>query len=189
LQGFSLNLQKFQGDHETRTVSITNAWPLADEFSLDREGFQLVHHKTGVDFYDEAERSTTYEREIEALIRQQTGARKVIVFDHTWRAGDDATRAERAVREPVQMVHNDYTDRWARQRLRDLVGDEEAEELMKGRFAIMNVWRGNRQTVESVPLAFADARSIDPAELIAFERRSEDRIGEIQHLAHNPNQH
>lgn len=179
---------QYEGDHEQRTVTITDAWPLADELSLDREGFQLVHHKTDVDFYDEAERTTTYESEIEALIRQQTGARKVIVFDHTLRAGDDNTRAERAVREPVQMVHNDYTDRSARQRLRDLVGDAEAEELMKGRFAIMNVWRGNRQTVESMPLAFADARSIDPADLISVERRSEDRIGEIQHLVDNPNQ-
>ena len=68
-------------------------------------------------------------------------------------------------------------------------GNAEAEELMKGRFAIMNVWRGNRQTVESMPLAFADARSLDPADLIPVERRSEYRIGEIQHLVHNPDQH
>lgn len=179
----------YEGDHETREVEITNAWPLADELSVDREGFQLVHHHTDVDFYDDAERTTTYETEIENLIKQTTGAKRVIVFDHTLRAGDEGTRSERVVREPVQMVHNDYTDRSARQRLRDLVGDEEAAELMKGRFAIMNVWRGNRQKIENMPLAFADARTIDPADLIPVERRSEDRIGEIQHLAHNPAQH
>lgn len=179
----------YEGDHETRRVEITNAWPLADELSVDREGFQLMHHHTGVDFYDDAERTTTYERQIENLIIQTTGAKRVIVFDHTLRAGDEGTRSERAVREPVQMVHNDYTDRSARQRLRDFIGNAEAEELMKGRFAIMNVWRGNRQTVENMPLAFADARSIDPADLIPVERRSQDRIGEIQHLVHNPGQH
>lgn len=179
---------QYEGDHERRSVEITNAWPIADELSLDREGFQIVHHHTDVDFYDDAERTGTYEREIEELIKKATGARKVIVFDHTLRAGDDDVRSERVIREPVQMVHNDYTDRSARQRLRDLVGDAEAEELMKGRFAIMNVWRGNRKTVESMPLAFADARSIDPADLISVERRSEDRIGEIQHLVHNPDQ-
>lgn len=179
---------RYEGDHETRRVEITNAWPLADELSIDREGFQLVHHHTDVDFYDDAERTSTYERQIEDLIKQTAGAKRVIVFDHTLRAGDRRTRTERAVREPVQMVHNDYTDRSARQRLRDLVGDEEAGKLMKGRFSIMNVWRGNRQTVEDMPLAFADARSIDPADLISVERRSEDRVGEIQHLAHNPNQ-
>lgn len=179
---------RYEGDHETRNVEITNAWPLADELSVDREGFQLVHHHTDVDFYNDAERTTTYETEIENLIKQATGAKRVIVFDHTLRAGDEGTRSERTVREPVQMVHNDYTDRSARQRLRDIVGDSEAEELMKGRFAIMNVWRGNRQTVENMPLAFADARTIDPDDLISVERRSEDRIGEIQHLAHNPKQ-
>lgn len=179
---------QYEGDHETRRVEITNAWPLADELSLDREGFQLVHHHTDIDFYDDGARTTTYETQIENLIKQATGARRVIVFDHTLRAGDEGTRSERAVREPVQMVHNDYTDRSARQRLRDLVGDAEADELMKGRFAIMNVWRGNRQTIESMPLAFTDARSIDPADLIPVERRSEDRIGEIQHLVHNPQQ-
>ena len=180
---------RYEGEHETRIVEITNAWPLADEHSRDREGFQLVHHHTDVDFYDDGERETTYERETETLIRQATGAKRVIVFDHTLRAGDDGTRAERAVREPVQMVHNEYTDRSARQRLRDLVGEAQAEDLMNGRFAIMNVWRGNRQTVESMPLAFADARTIDPADLIPVERRSEDRVGEIQHLVHNPDQH
>lgn len=59
---------------------------------------------------------------------------------------------------------------------------------MKGRFAIMTVWRGNRQTIENMPLAFADARTIDPVDLISVERRSENRVGEIQHLVHNPNQ-
>lgn len=179
---------QYEGDHETRDVEIVSAWPDADELSLDREGFQVVRHRTAVDFYDDAERTTTYEREVESVIKQATGARRVIVFDHTLRAGDDDVRAERAVREPVQMVHNDYTDRSARQRLRDLVGDAEAEELMKGRFAVMNVWRGNRQVIESMPLAFAEAGSIDPADLIPVERRSEERIGEIQHLVHNPDQ-
>jgi len=179
---------RYEGDHETRRVEITNAWPLADELSVDREGFQLVPHYTDVDFYDDVQRTTTYEEKIQELIKQATGARRVIVFDHTLRAGDEGTRAERAVREPAKMVHNDYTDRSARQRLRDLVGDEQAEELMKGCLATMNVWRGNRQTIENMPLAFADARTIDPADLLPVERRSEDRVGEIQHPVHNPAQ-
>ena len=41
---------RYEGEHETRIVEITNAWPLADELNLDREGFQLVHHHTDVDF-------------------------------------------------------------------------------------------------------------------------------------------
>ena len=59
---------------------------------------------------------------------------------------------------------------------------------MQGRVAIITVWRGIGQTVESHPLAFAEARSSDPDDLIPVERRSEERIGEIQHLVHNPAQ-
>ena len=178
----------YEGEHEQHRVAIENVRDRIDDFSLDREGFQLVLHHTAVDFYDDVARTTTYEREIEQLLMQVTGARRVIVFDHTLRAGDESTRVQRVVREPVQMVHNDYTARSGPQRLRDLVGDEEANALLRGRVAIVNVWRGNRKIVQSMPLAIADARSIDPADLVATERRARDRIGEIQHLVHNPGQ-
>lgn len=178
----------YEGEHEQHRVTIENVRDRVDDFSLDREGFQLVLHHTAVDFYDETARTTTYEQEIEQLLKQVTGARRVIVFDHTLRAGDEGTRVARVVREPVQMVHNDYTARSGPQRLRDLVGNEEAEELLRGRVAIVNVWRGNRKVVRSMPLAVADARSIDPADLVATERRARDRIGEIQHVIYNPAQ-
>ena len=178
----------YEGDHEQVTVSIADVRSKADELSLDRHGFALVRHHSEVDFYDEDQRTAVYETEVAELLKRATGARDVIVFDHTIRADDDETRARRRVREPVQMVHNDYTDRSARQRLRDLIGDEPAEELMRRRFAIINVWRGIGGTVETMPLALADARTIDPADLVPVERRAHERTGEIQHLNHNPDQ-
>ncbi len=181
-----LKLHQYEGQHEDRPVRIENVRPRLGEISLDREGFAVVRHATDVDFYDEAQRSGAYEREVEELLKTELGAKKVIVFDHTLRAGDDETRIKRVVREPVQMVHNDYTARSGPQRLRDHVGDVEAEELLKGRMAIVNVWRGNRKPVKSMPLAIADARTIDDADLVSTERRAKDRIGEIQHMVYNP---
>ncbi len=178
----------YEGDHEQVTVSIADVRSMADELSLDRHGFALVRHRSKVDFYDEAQRTAIYETEVAELLKRTIGARDVIVFDHTIRADDDETRTRHLVREPVQMVHNDYTDRSARQRLRDLIGDEPAEELMRRRFAIINVWRGIGGTVETMPLALADARTIDPADLVPVERRAQERTGEIQHLTHNPDQ-
>ncbi len=178
----------YEGDHEQVTVSIADVRAVADELSLDRHGFALVRHRSEVDFYDEDQRTAVYETEVAELLKQATGARDVIVFDHTIRADDDETRARRLVREPVQMVHNDYTDRSARQRLHDLIGDEPAKELMRRRFAIINIWRGIGGTVETMPLALADARTIDPADLVPVERRAQERTGEIQHLNHNPGQ-
>ena len=104
------------------------------------------------------------------------------------RAGAGDTRTRCKVREPVLMARNDHTDRSARQRLRCLVGDEPAEELMRRRFAVVNVWRGIGGTVETMPLALADARTIDPADLVPVERRARERTGEIRHLNHNPGQ-
>ena len=52
----------YEGDHERHTVAIENVRDRVDDFSLDREGFQFALHHTAVDFYDEAQRTTVYER-------------------------------------------------------------------------------------------------------------------------------
>ena len=154
---------RYEGDHEQHAVEITNAWPLADELSLDREGFQVVHHHTDLDIFDEADRTDAYEREIETLIKQATGARHVIVFDHTLRTGDEkSARREETARtgaDGAQRLHRPFRPAASARPRRQRRGGK----LMQGRFAIMNVWRGIDQTVESHPLAFAEARSIDPA--------------------------
>src|ERR671921_742960 len=69
----------------------------------------------------------------DALIKRETGASKVVVFDHTVRTG--ARAVERGLRTPVQSVHNDYTERSGPQRVRDLLPPEEAEVRLKKRYA------------------------------------------------------
>ena len=93
-----------------------------------------------------------------------TGAEKVIVFDHTIRTAERAV--ERGYRAPVQMVHNDYTDKSGPQRVRDLLPPEEAEARLKHRFVEINVWRPIKGPVQAWPLALADAQSIAPAATI-----------------------
>ena len=81
------------------------------------------------------------------------------------------------VREPVLNVHNDYTEWSGPQRVRDLLPGE-AEDLLKRRFAIIQVWRAINQPIQSNPLAIADARSLAPRDLIRAERRYPNRVGE-----------
>ena len=129
------------GKHEAHRATIHNGRPMADEFSLEREGFVLVRHDTRVkDFYDEDELRSVYYPEIEALVKQESGASRVVIFDHTLRAQDEGIRAERKVREPNRSVHNDYTDWSGPKRVRDIVPADEAERLLQGRFAIIQVW-------------------------------------------------
>ena len=97
--------------------------------------------------------------EMVELIKAESGAKRVVVFDDTLRTADDAVRAEHKIREPVRRAHNDYTEWSAPQRVKDILPDE-AEELLKRRFAIIQTWRPIRYPVETHPLAIADARSV-----------------------------
>jgi hypothetical protein len=147
--------------YEDRAVTIHDGRGQEAEFDLDRQGFALIRHGTRVsDFFDDAEIKAVYDPEIERLIKETTEAGRVVVFDHTRRSGSQATREEMGIREPARNVHNDY--------------------------AIINVWRPLREPVLSAPLALCDARSVAPGDLIASERRSQDRIGEIQQVVFNP---
>ena len=177
----------YDGDYAPRRVRIADGRPVADSFDLDRHGFALVKHATAVgDFYDDDAIASIYEAEVIDLVKRVTGARDVSIFDHTRRASTEAVRSERKVRDPASIVHNDYTDRSAAQRLRDHLGDAAAEPLLARRYAIINVWRSIAGPVESMPLALCDAASVAPEHLIAAERRAKDRIGEIQYVVYDP---
>ena len=166
------------GTPDPRKIVMHNGRPHAGEFELDVNGFRFVRHDTKVqNFLDEAEVKRVYYPEIEALIKAQSGAKRVVVFDHTLRTADDAFREQHKIREVVRRAHNDYTEWSGPQRLRDILPDE-ADDLIKRRFAIIQVWRPIRYPVETHPLAIADARSVSPDDFVISERRYPDRIGQ-----------
>lgn len=174
------------GTSEGRRVSITDGRPLAQGFSLDLNGFEFVRHRTAVeDFFDERELRSVYYREVERLVKEVSGASRVVVFDHTLRSGDQDEREARRVREPVLSVHNDYTEWSGPQRVRDLL-PQEAEALLAHRFAIIQVWRAIKGPILSHPLAIADARSLAPGDLLVAERRYPDRVGQTYRVKYNP---
>lgn len=179
-------LRRTTGTRESRQVRIRNARRLAVSPSLDRNGFVLVEHPTQVaDFFDKAALPSAYYPEVVELVQRVSGARRVVVFDHTLRSGDQAERDERQVREPVLLVHNDYTEHSGPQRVREILPDE-ADALLQHRFAVIQVWRAIHQPIQRNPLAIADARSLGPRDLIAAERRYPNRVGEIYQVSYNP---
>ncbi len=175
---------------DERAVAIADARPLADDLSLDVQGFALLSHKSAVrDFWDEAQTLALGHPEAAELVKATTGASRVVVYDHTLRkrlAGTD-DRTAGAPRQPATRVHVDQTVRSGPQRVRDVMGDA-AEDLLKRRAAIINVWRPIARPALDWPLAVADARSIEPADLIASELRFRHRTGEIYGLAYSPGQ-
>jgi hypothetical protein len=174
------------GTQDPRRVTIHNGRPLARELSLDRNGFCFVRHDTKVEnFYDEDEIRRVYYPEMEALIKAESGAKRVVVFDHTLRTADTELRESKQIREVVRRVHNDYTEWSAPQRVRDILPNE-ADELLKGRFAVIQVWRPIRHPVETYPLAMADAKSLSLDDMVISERRYPNRVGQTYAITYNP---
>ena len=168
-------------------MTVRNGRPLRDTFKLDTHGFVFVEHGTQVkDFTDEGERARVYDLEVQALIKRHSGASEVLVFDHTIRISDEQMQKDSGARPTVKGVHNDYTETSAPRRLREIVGDAQAERRFGKRWAIIQVWRPIRGKVLIDPLGICDGRSIPQKGFILVERRYKDRTGEVYHIAHNP---
>jgi hypothetical protein len=172
---------------DTRSMPIRDVRPLSETVSLDREGFALVRQKSSVkDFYDEDEIKKVYYPEAERLIKAATGADRVLVFDHTVRKRvNGVADRDGGLRQPVARVHVDHTEKSGPQRVRDLIPDE-AEELLKGRVQIINLWRPIRGPLLDSPLAVCDARTVRPDELIASDLVYPNRVGETYSVRYDP---
>lgn len=175
-----------RGKYQEHRMTIRNGRTLAGQLSLDREGFILLPHETRMkNFYNEDEIRSVYYPETEELVKKASGAKRVLVFDHTLRSADHAMREEKNISGPVRNAHNDYTEWSGPQRVRDLV-PAEAEDLLRHRFAVIQTWRPIRHPVQREPLAIADARSIGTQELIPSARIYPNRRGEVYHSTYNP---
>ena len=178
-------LPRREGNYRNFTVRVHNLRPLVHDLSLDKQAFILTRHETKVrDFYDDQEVRSTYFAEVEALVKRETGAAKVVVFDHTVRTADRAV--ERGLRTPVRSVHNDYTEKSGPQRVRDLLPADETEVRLAKRFAEYNVWRNiAHDPIEMTPLGFVDAQTIAPRDLAVCDLVYADRTGEIYQGVYN----
>jgi hypothetical protein len=176
--------RKTSGTQELHPMEVRDG--RLEKFSLDENGFTFVGHKTAVkDFLDLEELKRVYYPEVSLLIKTVSGAKRVHVFDHTLRSGDEGEREAKLLREPVLSAHNDYTEWSGPNRVRELL-PLESEILLKSRFAIIQVWRAINQPIQSNPLAIADAKSVEPDDLLIAERRYPHRVGQTYRLKHNP---
>jgi len=183
---FRLNYEPAQGElvtncsHETRHLSVQDVRPVAAKMTLDGEGFALLNRRSVLScFDDDAVIEARYYPECAALVKAATGADRVITFDHIVRNGGDAE-----AQQPIQRVHNDYTEASGPKRVCDLLG-EEAALYLKKRVAIVNVWRPINGPVESMPLGVIGASTIFDEDFIATDLIYRDRRGETYNLQFN----
>jgi hypothetical protein len=174
--------------HEAHRVQIHDMRPIASEITLDRQGFAVVDQQTAVrDFWDDDEVRQVYYPEAERFIAEVTGASRVFIFDHVQRRriAGAPDRSRIGTRQPATRVHVDHTGKSGPQRVRDLL-PADAEELLKGRVQVINLWRPIRGPLQDAPLAMCDARTIDPTDLVASDLVYRDRVGETYSVTYNP---
>ena len=185
-----------------------------DRKTLAANGFELHVRplpRRDLDFLDNRQVVRNYYPHCAEVVREASGARFVVAFDHNVRSAAGKASKRRIdegqqVQGPARVVHGDYTLTSAPQRLRDLtrppgtndtlrtvLGEGEAllncgevdEAIADGRFGIINLWRNIApEPVAIDPLALCDAASVRSADLVVFEIHYADRIGENYFAKH-----
>ncbi|KZL84500.1 methyltransferase-like protein [Colletotrichum incanum] len=152
-----------------RTMTVTDITGDEDKFALDTHGFQYIRH-TSVenDFVDEERVKAVYYPEMEKVYKDITGASRVVIFNHQIRRGPANWHSlgERNTehRGPLHKAHVDQSYDGAIMMARHHLGDE-ADELLKRRFQIINIWRPIK-TVQKDPLAVADGNTVAEEDLV-----------------------
>jgi hypothetical protein len=136
--------------------------------SLEEEGFVLLHWPSKVkDFRDPEETQSVYVAEVDAMLREVTGASKVAT------AGAGLVRLSQRSPESRKVgvgtgnfVHADYSMNAGPTWVRRALPENEAEERLKKPYAIYNVWRCYSEPPQDVPLALCDARTVTQADVV-----------------------
>ena len=166
---------------DLQEVEIHDGWAQAASFDADREGFMLRPFRAGFTaFDDDAAVKDRFYAQVEDFVKQNTGAKRVVIFDHTIRKRLPADLKQQTTvnRPAVMLVHSDYTIASGPQRVRDLLPDE-ADALLARRVAFYNVWKSLHDPVEELPLAMCDATSHGEGDMLRMELKYRERTGEI----------
>jgi hypothetical protein len=176
-----------------RDVPIENVRARAEPPSLEKEGFELVPHKSAVtDFRDKDQVDRIHPAEIVELLRRVSGADHVEVTGRAiLRFGERSTDSGALDNSrPARYVHVDISDETGRQ----FNARSEAPEGRKiRRIARYNVWRVLTPPPQDVPLAVCESRSVAREDLLPAWAMF-DRDGEVVFsfeawvLRYNPSQ-
>jgi hypothetical protein len=153
---------------DPREVPIFEARSRSDRPTLEREGFQLVRHRSAVrDFLDSAELERVYFGEVCELICQVTGARVASVvatpFVRFGERSDLSGKLKNSV--PARFVHIDYSDARGKSTADQVFATLE-QDWNFSRFVHYNIWRVLTPPPQDIPLALCDARTLHSADIV-----------------------
>lgn len=164
-------------------VTLSDLRGQEQKFNLDHNAFDTYQNvkSAETEFKDDERIRGVYYPEVEKLLQDNIpGAHRVILFDHT-------IRRPTGNRNPVQRVHVDQTPMSAAERVR-LHAPEDAEQLLQGRYRIINIWRPLNGPVMGFSLAVADSQTVEDEDLVPIEHRYPHRTGQTASVRYNPGQ-
>lgn len=151
------------GVYRTYQMPIRNGRPIRDQFTLDRNGFELVTHASAVtDFTDREEVDRIYPGEVAEFVRSRTGADKVATLG--WVLRRSADPGANASQPQAALVHCDFSVTGAIPRAKDAYATRFPDGPGYRRALLTSVWRVFTPPPQDWPLAVCDYASVGPEE-------------------------
>lgn len=176
------------------SITVCNARYLDPAPTLASHGFQLVTAPTAADLMDTDVVRGPFYGECREMLRRVTGCAEVRGGAHEYRNGFGGQTGRRGVKPTpngsggayAQGIHADMCAA-VEGRFSKLIPDER-------HFESINIWRSaNRQTVQMMPLAVCDMRSVRPDDIVFGDGQNTGNIKQYtkvvdQRLIHGPHQ-
>ena len=175
---------------EPHDVPIFSGRPIAKQLLAGPRGLcagEAPHHRAAISTTRTRSRRVYYPA-AEAFLRATLGADRVVLFDHTVRRRVEGAADIRGAgpRQPATRVHVDQTEASGPNRVREHCPDE-ADQLLKGRVQVINLWRPIRGPLRDSPLAMCDGTTVAKGDLVASDLIYPNRRGETYSVKYNPN--
>jgi hypothetical protein len=151
------------GIYRSYVMPVHNGRPIQDRFTLDRNGFEIIEHRTAVaDFTDREDVDRVYPAEVADFITSYTGADRVAMLG--WMLRRSAAPAEHASQPQAALVHNDFSVVGARQRAASVYAAQFPDGPGFHRALITSLWRVFSPPPQDWPLALCDYTTVEPGE-------------------------
>ncbi|KAL4939105.1 hypothetical protein BDV06DRAFT_225337 [Aspergillus oleicola] len=176
--------------HELTIRSMRNGGP----FLLNESGFQVINLNSSMaydDFWDHEKIQAIYLEEVKKAMKDNLGAKHVHVLDYAVRRRHESfpvsTGQNYEFDQPTSMAHIDFTVREGERIINVLFG-ERANEVLKGHWQVVNLWKPIKHTLNDWPLGLCDARSVDYRnDVMAGDIVFDDFYTENLQVLYNPN--
>ncbi|OCT46326.1 methyltransferase [Cladophialophora carrionii] len=165
------------------------------DLTLEACGFQLLRHTSQSIPIREPRDVTSYRLETEELLQTTFAAERAICYDVVLRQNVRDTSSSTDLRDPMSphppafRVHNDATPKSGVDMIERHLPHEirEMYPVTRYRYRIVKYKTTYGLGVDS-PLAVCDYRSIADGDLVAVDKVTPSRVGEVYYLKHNDHQ-